>query len=232
MKVQVIASGSSGNCYLLTDSQNNTLICEAGKGTFDDALRQIPDVTKIAAVIISHKHNDHYGDAEKWQKAGIKVYGPDQMEHAEQFNIACAGMVPYSVIPLAVEHDPGVLTFSFYIRSNYESKDIYFATDTFSYSRTINLLATPLSLCMVECNHDSDLLFTSNYPTELQNRISKTHTSVKRAATGIQQAKSQRFLFLHASENTLCKDSAMRYFVESFPNREFRWAEPGVCWEF
>ena len=230
MKLHVINSGSSGNCYLIV-SQGHTLIIEAGKGTFEDALKVIPDIKKIAGVIISHKHGDHFGDAEKWASHGIKVYGPDNMEHANQFNLACAGEVPFSVIPIYTEHDPGLICFSFYIRSNVECKDFFFATDTFSYSRTINLLPTPLALCLVECNHDSDLLFTSNYPAELQNRISKTHTSVKRCATGIQQSKCQRFLLIHPSENTLCKESAMRYFTETFPNREFKWAEPGVCWE-
>ena len=232
MKLQVISSGSSGNCYLLTDSQNHTLILEAGKGTFEDALRQVPDVSKIAAVIISHKHTDHYGDAEKWQKAGIKVYGPDQMEHAEQFNIACVGMVPFSVIPLCVEHDPGIICHAFFIRANYEGKNLFFATDCYNYSRIIDALPEPLSLCMVETNHDMHMLDTGKYPAELKERVRRSHCSVQRASLAIQRAKWQRFLLMHPSENNLDQEAALKFFRDEFPNRSFEFARPGLTIDF
>lgn len=232
MKAQVIASGSSGNSYILTDSNQNSLLIECGKGTFEDTLRQIPDVSKIAAVIISHKHNDHYGDAEKWQKAGIKVYGPDNMEHAEQFNIACAGMVPFSVIPLAVEHDPGIICHAFFIRANYEGKNLFFATDCYNYSRIIDALPEPLSLCMVEVNHDAHMLDTSRYPADLKERIRKTHCSVQRASLAIKRAKCTRFLLVHPSDHNINQADALAYFQKEFPNREFTFATPGVVLDF
>lgn len=231
MKVQVINSGSSGNCYLLTDSQNHTLILEAGKGTFDDALRQVPDIAKIAAVVISHRHIDHYGDMEKWKNAGIKVYGPDQMQHAEQFNIACAGMVPYSVIPLAVEHDPGIICHAFFVRANYEGKNLFFATDCYNYSRIIDALPEPLSLAMVETNHDAHLLDTGKYPADLKERIRKTHCSVQRASLAIQRAKCTKFLLIHPSENNLDQEAALKFFRDEFPNRSFEFARPGLIME-
>lgn len=228
MKLQVINSGSSGNCYLLTDSQNHTLILEAGKGTFEDALRQVPDVSKIAAVIISHKHTDHYGDAEKWKKAGIKVYGPDNMEHAEQFNIACVGQIPFSVIPLCVEHDPGIICHAFFLRANYEGKNLFFATDCYQYSRIIDALPEPLSLAMVEVNHDAHLLDTGKYPADLKERVRRSHCSVQRASLAIGRAKCTRFLLIHPSENNLEQAEALKFFREEFPNREFTFATPGL----
>ena len=218
MKVQVINSGSSGNCYLV-ESQGFTLILESGKGTFENALRQVPDVSKIAAVIISHKHNDHYGDADKWVKSGVKVYTPEQMQHAEQFNLACAGMVPYSVIPLCVEHDPGIDCFAFFIRSNVEEKYILFATDCYNYSRIIDALPEPLSLSMIEVNHDAHMLDTSRYPADLKERIRKTHCSVQRAGLAINRAKCTRFLLVHPSDHNINQADALAYFQKEFPNR-------------
>ena len=232
MKAQVIASGSGGNCYLLTDTQNHTLILEAGKGTFEDALRKVPDVSKIAAVIISHKHTDHYGDAEKWKQAGIKVYGPDQMEHAEQFNLACAGMVPYSVIPLAVEHDPGIICHAFFVRANYEGKNLFFATDCYNYSRIIDALPEVLSLCLCEVNHCAHLLDTGKYPAELKERVRRSHCSVQRASLAIQRAKCTRFVLIHPSENNLNQAEALKFFRDEFPNRSFEFARPGLTMEF
>lgn len=231
MKVQVINSGSSGNCYLV-ESQGFTLILESGKGTFENALRQVPDVSKIAAVIISHKHNDHYGDADKWVKSGVKVYTPEQMQHAEQFNLACAGMVPYSVIPLCVEHDPGIDCFAFFIRSNVEEKYILFATDCYNYSRIIDALPEPLSLSMIEVNHDAHMLDTSRYPADLKERIRKTHCSVQRAGLAINRAKCTRFLLVHPSDHNINQADALAYFQKEFPNREFTFATPGVVLNF
>ena len=229
MEVKVIASGSSRNCYLLTDSQKHTLILETGKGTFDDALRQVPDVSKIAAVIASHKHQDHVGDIPKWEAYDIKTYTSDNMQHARQFNIACAGSVPYSVIPLAVEHDPGVDCFAFFIRSNFEDKYIFFTTDCYNYSRIIDALPEPLSLAMVEVNHDAHMLDqNTKYPKELKERIRKTHCSVQRALMASKRAKCTRFLLIHPSENNLDQEAALTYFREEFPNREFTFARPGV----
>ena len=232
MKLHVINSGSSGNCYLLTDSHNNTLILEAGKGTFSDALKNIPEIGRIAGVVISHKHSDHYHDADYWIKYGIKVYGPDNMEHANQFNLACNGEVPYSVIGLAVEHDPNIECYAFFIRSNVDGKNIFFATDCFSYARVISALSEPLSLAMIEVNHDSHMLDTGKYPAELKERVRRSHCSVQRATLAIQRAKSTRFVCIHPSENNLDQEAALQYLRDEFPNRSFDFALPGLTVEF
>ena len=225
MKLQVINSGSSGNCYLLTDSQNHTLILEAGKGTFDDALRLIPDVSKVAG-ILSHYHADHAGDMEKWAKYGIRFLGPDNFTHAQQINIGKS--YEWSVISLAVEHDPGIECFAFFIRSNVEGKTIFFATDCYNYSRIIDALPEPLSLCILEVNNDALLPDTGKYPAELKERVRRSHCSVQRASLAIGRAKCTRYLLLHPSENNLDQEAALQFFREEFPNRTFEFARPGL----
>ena len=232
MRITTIASCSSGNCYVISDSHNNTLIIEAGKGTFEDALKVIPDISKIAGVVISHKHSDHYHDADYWIKYGIKVFTPDNMEHAEQFNLACAGEVPFSVIPLAVEHDPGIICHAFFIRANYEGKNLFFATDCYNYSRIIDALPEPLSLAMIEVNHDAHILDTGNYPADLKERVRRSHCSVQRASLAVQRAKCQRFLLIHPSAHNINQEAALQYLRDEFSNRTFTFATPGLTVEF
>ena len=231
MRITTIASGSSGNCYVLTDTHNNSLIIEAGKGTFEDALKVIPDISKIAGVVASHKHSDHWFDADFWIKYGIKVYGPEQMEHANQFNLACAGEVPFSVIPLAVEHDPNIECYAFFIRSNVEGKNIFFATDCFSYARIIDALPEPLSLAMIEVNHDAHMLDCSSYPADLKERVRRSHCSVQRASLAVQCAKCQRFLLIHPSAHNINQEEALKLLRDEFPNRVFEFAKPGLVIE-
>ena len=231
MRITTIASGSSGNCYVLTDNHNNSLIIEAGRGTFEDAVKVIPDLSRIAGVVISHKHSDHYHDADYWIKYGIKVFTPDNMEHAEQFNLACAGEVPFSVIPLAVEHDPNIVCFGFFIRANNESKNFCFFTDCYNYSRIIDALPEPLSLAMIEVNHDAHILDTGNYPADLKERVRRSHCSVQRASLAVQRAKCQRFLLIHPSAHNINQEEALKLLRDEFPNRVFEFARPGLVLE-
>ena len=231
MRITTIASGSSGNCYVLTDNHNNSLIIEAGRGTFEDAVKVIPDLSRIAGVVISHKHSDHYHDADYWIKYGIKVFTPDNMEHAEQFNLACAGEVPFSVIPLAVEHDPNIVCFGFFIRANNESKNFCFFTDCYNYSRIIDALPEPLSLAMIEVNHDAHILDTGNYPADLKERVRRSHCSVQRASLAVQRAKCQRFLLIHPSAHNINQEEALKLLRDEFPNRSFEFARPGLVLE-
>ena len=229
MKLHVINSGSSRNCYLLTDSDQNTLIVEFGKGTFDEAIKVIPDVSKIRGAIYSHKHLDHFGDSDKLEKYRIPIWTAN---HAEQCNIPGAENYPFSFIPLAVEHDPGVDCFAYFIRSNVEGKALFFATDCYNYSRIIDALPEPLSLVMVEVNHDAHLLDTGKYPADLKERVRRSHCSVQRASLAIQRAKCTRFVLVHPSDNNLDQEAALKYFRDGFPNRSFQFAKPGLVVEF
>ena len=233
MRITTIASGSSGNCYVLTDNHNNSLIIEAGKGTFEDALKVIPDISKIAGVIISHKHSDHYHDADFWIKYGIKVYTPDNMEHATQMNLECGDFIPFSIISLAVEHDVNINCNAFFIRCNFEEnqKTIFFVTDCYNYSRIIDALPEPLSLALIEVNHDAHILDTGSYPADLKERVRKSHCSVQRASLAVQRAKCQRFLLIHPSAHNINQEEALKLLRDEFPNRSFEFARPGLVLE-
>lgn len=59
-----LSTGSSGNAYIL-ESQTAVLIIEAGKGMFSKIIANLHKEKKLIGCIISHKHSDHFGDAEK-----------------------------------------------------------------------------------------------------------------------------------------------------------------------
>ena len=76
IRLSCAASGSSGNCYSLTDESGNILLLDAGI--------LLPEIKKlvnwktssIIGAFISHDHNDHSKSADKLRKMGIPVFEP------------------------------------------------------------------------------------------------------------------------------------------------------------
>ena len=63
IKVEIIATGSRGNCYLIETEKNN-YIFDCGKGCYPKLLQKI-NLEKPSYKWLSHLHNDHAGDFEK-----------------------------------------------------------------------------------------------------------------------------------------------------------------------
>jgi len=80
MKLRVLGSGSSGNCYIL-ESADEALIIEAGMPFKDVKVALNFNVRKIKAVLISHEHGDHYKYHEEYRRAGIHMCEPFKYEN-------------------------------------------------------------------------------------------------------------------------------------------------------
>lgn len=75
MKLKVLGSGSSGNCYIL-ENDIEALIIEAGL-PFKEVKKALDfNVRKIAGVVASHCHLDHAKYVAEYEKAGIPVFRP------------------------------------------------------------------------------------------------------------------------------------------------------------
>ncbi len=75
MKLKVLGSGSSGNCYIL-ENDNEALIIEAGLPFMEVKKALNFNIMKIKAVIITHLHSDHHFYWFQYVRAGIPVFEP------------------------------------------------------------------------------------------------------------------------------------------------------------
>lgn len=75
MKLKVLGSSSSGNCYIL-ESDTEALIIEAGVPFKDVKVALGFNVRKIVGVVVSHHHGDHAKYMNEYIKSGISVYAP------------------------------------------------------------------------------------------------------------------------------------------------------------
>lgn len=59
MKLKVLGSGSSGNCYLIEASQSDKLVLDAGIN-FKEVQKGLEfDFRGVRGVLITHEHMDH-----------------------------------------------------------------------------------------------------------------------------------------------------------------------------
>lgn len=75
MKLKVLGSGSSGNCYIL-ENDNEALIIEAGLPFMEVKKELNFNVIKIVGVLASHTHGDHAKYIGEYGKSGIPVWEP------------------------------------------------------------------------------------------------------------------------------------------------------------
>lgn len=79
MKLKVLGSGSSGNCYIL-ENDNEALIIEAGLPFMKVKKALNFNVMKIKAVLITHIHSDHHFYWFQYARAGIPVFEPFRLD--------------------------------------------------------------------------------------------------------------------------------------------------------
>lgn len=79
IKLKVLGSGSSGNCYIL-ENDEEALIIEAGLPFMEVKKALDFNVMKIKAVLITHLHSDHHFYWFQYVRAGIPVFEPFKLD--------------------------------------------------------------------------------------------------------------------------------------------------------
>lgn len=143
MKLKVLGSGSSGNCYIL-ESDTEALIIEAGLPFMEVKKALNFDVRKIVGVVASHSHKDHSGFMGQY-KGACPIYKPyEVITPNERF-----GNFYIKAFPLV--HD--VECYGFYIRHP-DIGTLLYASDT----EYIKYRFNGLNHILVECNYDKRLI--------------------------------------------------------------------------
>ncbi len=81
MKLVVLGSSSRGNGYLLdpmTGESGSALVIEAGIPLMELKKEIDFDLSRVACVLVSHRHADHGGRAKEYAKAGLKIVTAEQ----------------------------------------------------------------------------------------------------------------------------------------------------------
>lgn len=189
MKLKVIATGSSGNCYLLDDGKE-ILIIECGV-PFSEVKEAIDyQTSRIVGVLSTHEHGDHRKFLHEYYKAGIKCIKGNAINivsTTKEFGIRFAEMGNFMVCPFEVPHD--VPCYGYQIEHPDMGK-LVFVTDAMYIEYTF----PEVNHIMVEANYSQDILdenvASGEIPQSLRNRIMKSHMSFNTAKGMVEANKS------------------------------------------
>ena len=185
LDIRIIATGSSGNCYRITDGQS-VLMIEAGirfkqiQQGFDFQL------SGVVGCLISHEHGDHAKAVREVMEVGVDCYMSAGTARAmnlsghrlhivsalEQFRVGT-----FTILPFPVQHDAQE-PMGFLIQSD-DGEKLLFATDTYF----LKYRFTGLNYLMIEANYRRETLEENiqagRVPAAIRNRIIKSHFEIE-----------------------------------------------------
>jgi phosphoribosyl 1,2-cyclic phosphodiesterase len=191
LKIQIIGSGSSGNCFRVDDGQT-ALLLECGLPIQKIKAGCGYNLSGIAGCCVSHEHGDHAKAVNDLMKSGVDVYmteGTARACNAQTYRLKLwhrdgtdkIGLPFYhterigtfAVKPFAVHHDAAEPV-NYLIESKATNERLLFVTDT----QYIDYRFSGLTHIMAEANFSDDALAEpENAPR--RHRLRRTHMSLE-----------------------------------------------------
>ena len=210
MEIKILASGSSGNAYVVSDGKT-TLLLDAGIPFADIQKGMDYKTSEIDACLVTHRHGDHAKAVPKLLERGIPVCGPADL--ATHYNRVIVFPAAYSrladiahihtmrIRAFPVHHD--VECYGYYIASTETEERLLYMTDTTHTEYTFR----DLTHIMIECNHSQEMVVQNArngvIPGVLAERIMRSHMSIE-TVLGMLEAndttKLKQVYLLHLSD--------------------------------
>lgn len=190
VSVSVLASGSRGNCALISSASTRILL-DAGiscRETFKRLKAGGSDPHTLSAILITHEHADHvYGLATMAKKLGIPIFMTGATHQAwarsirdstgerpavSQLELFSSGrgfqIGDIAVLPFTIPHDAAdPVGFTF----RAEGVKIGVATDLGYIPASVRNHLQGCDLLVLEANHDVEMLRVGPYPWMVKQRV-------------------------------------------------------------
>ncbi len=169
MKLKVIGSGSSGNCYALESETGEVLLLDCGMPVTDIKKALNWNIKNIVGCVVTHGHSDHLKPStyENLWMSGIRIEKP--YTDAEPLNAYCMG--DFVIHTFEVPHD-GTDNRGMMIRC--DGKTLLYITDS-EYVR-YNFKKFEVDYIICECNFQDELV---DMEAENLNHIYRGHMSLE-----------------------------------------------------
>lgn len=224
MKIFPLASGSSGNCYYISDG-DTALLLDCGI-SFEKIKRSLWDMgvglADISACLISHEHIDHIKAAQFLVNMGVDIY-------TSQGTIDAAGLKGHRVHavspveapvkigsvfiqPFAVEHDARE-PLAFLAISEITRERLLYITDTMFFQYQIS----GITHLMIEANYDPGIIAENAVSGRIDGararRTINNHMSIETALLTLERIDRSRLKevwLLHLSNDNAADDFKRR----------------------
>lgn len=206
MDIKIIASGSSGNAYLIGDG-HTLLLLDAGIPFKRIQIGCGFRTSMIDGCLVTHRHGDHAAAIPKLLQRGITVYsnedvaglypGVQSVEARREFRIGT-----FRILPFEAEHD--VPCYGYQVTSTAMDEKLVYITD----SAYVRYTFTGLTHIMIEANYDEDIMLGNvrdeKIPFSLAERVAGTHMSIDTLIDLLRandMTKVRQIYLLHLSDN-------------------------------
>jgi len=236
MRLNVLGSGSKGNVTYLEINGTKILIdCGLSFRQINNRLSSNSlDLEQLDGILITHEHSDHIAGLNVLlKKVDTKVYiteetfGSFYWKYSENINKEKLEFItPYkefmindvSILPISVSHDASDAV-GYIIKSN--DKKVVYITDVGYLPQKDHEILMNADAYVFESNYDVTLLFTSNRPFYLKQRIDsvKGHLSNTDSAYNLAQMvgpNTKHIILAHPSRECNTKELAMNTITEIF----------------
>lgn len=186
MDIKVLASGSSGNAYTISDG-TTTLLLDAGIPLRDIQIGTGFKVRQLAGAFITHEHKDHSKAAKDLARLGVDIYSSRGTIEAcglsgHRFHAVEAlremELGSFKILPFDVEHDAAE-PLGFLFTSMATAEKLLYFTDTYF----VRYRFRGLTHIMAECNYTEDGVRSSveegRIPIERVPRLVRSHMSLE-----------------------------------------------------
>ncbi|MCK9160265.1 MAG: MBL fold metallo-hydrolase [Bacteroidaceae bacterium] len=205
MDIKVIASGSSGNCYKVSDG-STTLLLDAGI-PFKEIQKGVEwKMTAVDGCIITHRHGDHSKSIPELLRRGFDVYSNNDVCSLfplvqKVYPMKKFVVKTFEITPFPCTHD--VECYGYLLHSTVTDERLLYFTDT-AY---VKYQFSNIDYIMAEANYSFDVMAENSksgqLPWNVSNRVLSTHMSIDNLIRFLQSNimhKVNEIYLLHLSD--------------------------------
>lgn len=188
MKLNIIASGSKANTYIMTASNGECIIIDQGCSYKEICTALNFDLSKVVLMLCGHFHKDHSTSTRQLMAAGIDcIISPEEYQadhirgidhrHLPAIHGEAIKRGDWEFLPFSVIHDtPNPM--GFLIRHPECGLTLYLTDACYS-----PYIFPGLNNILIECNYDLEIIsnrvYSGTMHPALKNRVLKNHLSLE-----------------------------------------------------
>lgn len=230
MKLKCIATGSSGNCYLLQAGSGETLILDCGIPIKEIKKGLDWNIKDVVGVLCTHQHSDHNKSLKDFINMGIPVFAPylslESMKMETEFNIRMFDLTTIDGSWTHTNADGTPCPIYGFLITHREMGRMLYITDC----ELIKWKFRDINHILLGVNYDKDLVDTDNPKA---NHVFRGHLSIDTACDFVKANDSdslQNVIMCHLSSENADKDSFIAKMKNAVNGASVDVAEQGKSW--
>lgn len=230
MKLKCIATGSSGNCYLLQAGSGETLILDCGIPIKEIKKGLDWNIKDVVGVLCTHQHSDHNKSLKDFINMGIPVFAPylslESMKMETEFNIRMFDLTTIDGSWTHTNADGTPCPIYGFLITHREMGRMLYITDC----ELIKWKFRDINHILLGVNYDKDLVDTDNPKA---NHVFRGHLSIDTACDFVKANYSdglQNVIMCHLSSENADSDSFIEKMKKVAYGTNVDVAEQGKSW--